>query len=140
MTLERLGIKIYFISINLWVSWENFIIFLEIACQIDAKVLFLTGKSQLWRPVLVGVPQDSILGPVLFPIYINDSPNNLKFNAKLFANETFLQSLRIKMKVPIFSKMTSKWYFSWKWFNPDPYKPAQEVLFSRKKKLNSIRP
>ena len=31
----------------------------------------------------------------------------------------------------------SKWDFNWKMlFNPDPHKPAQEVLFSRKKKIS----
>ena len=30
----------------------------------------------------------------------------------------------------------SKWAYNWKMlFNPDPSKPAQEVLFSRKKKV-----
>ena len=32
----------------------------------------------------------------------------------------------------------SKWAYNWKMlFNPDPSKPAQEVVFSRKKKLQS---
>ena len=36
--------------------------------------------------------------------------------------------------------LISKWAFNWKMlFNPDPHKPAQEVLFSRTKKV-SIHP
>ena len=54
------------------------------------KRVVLNGKTSSWRPVLAVVPQGSILGPVLFLVYINDLLDELKSNAKLFADDTSL--------------------------------------------------
>ena len=79
------------------------------------------------------------MGPLLFLININDLPNNLKSNAKLFADDTSLFTI-VQDKTESANilnndlKLISKWAFNWKMlFNPDPSKPAQEVIFSRKK-------
>ena len=43
-----------------------------------------------WSDVLAGVPQGSILGPLLFLIYINDLSDGLQCNPKLFADDASL--------------------------------------------------
>ena len=95
--------------------------------------------------LLAGIPQGSILGPLLFLIYFNDLPNGLKTKAKLFADDTSLFTI-VKDKNESANDLNndlsliSEWAFHWKMhFNPDPHKPAQEVLFSKKKKV-SIHP
>ena len=50
----------------------------------------LNGQTSSRRPALVGVPQGYILDPLHFLDYINDLPNELKSNAKLFADDTSL--------------------------------------------------
>ena len=98
----------------------------------------LNGLTSSWSPILAGVLQGSILGPIRFLICVNDIPGVLKSNAKLFADDASIFSIA-KNKIDSANNLThdlliSKWAFKWKMpFHPDPTKPAQQVILSRKK-------
>ena len=83
-----------------------------------------------------GVSQGSVLGSLLFLIYINDLPDGINALCKIFEDDTSLFS-----KVYDIHKSASKlnddlakicyWAYQWKMqFNPDPTKQANEVIFS----------
>ena len=55
--------------------------------------LVLNGQTSEWRSVTTGVPQGSILGSLLFLIYINDLSVDLTSKAKLFADDASLYSM-----------------------------------------------
>jgi len=53
----------------------------------------IRGSCSHWVEVISGVPQGSVLGPLLFLIYVNDLPTWIKTNIKMFADDTKLWNL-----------------------------------------------
>ena len=52
----------------------------------------LDGKPSHKYPVNSGVPQGSILGPTLFPLYVNDLPDDIISNIAIYTDDTPLYS------------------------------------------------
>ena len=49
-------------------------------------------KTSDWKRIYSGVLQGSVLGPLLFLIYITDLPNGITSTCRIFADDTFLFS------------------------------------------------
>ena len=52
--------------------------------------MVINGKFSHWIRVTSGIPQGSVLGPILFLIFINDLPDVLNCCMKLFADDAKL--------------------------------------------------
>ena len=52
----------------------------------------LNGQTSAWELVKSGVPQGSVLGPLMFLIYINDLQDNIQSTCNIFADGTPLFS------------------------------------------------
>ena len=46
----------------------------------------VNGVKSDWAPVLLGVPQGTVLGPMLFPLYINNISSDIESEIRLFAD------------------------------------------------------
>ena len=48
----------------------------------------IDGVTSKWKEVISGIPQGSVLGSLLFVIFINDMPDEVKLDiCKLFADD-----------------------------------------------------
>ena len=93
------------------------------------------GQSPDWRQIEAGVPQGSVLGPLLFFIYINDITTNLQSNSFLDADDTSLleivddpalTSAKLNNDLELINIWTKNWLVT---INPDRTK---SMIFSVK--------
>ena len=82
---QRLLLKLHRLGINHGViTWIRSFLSDRSLC-----VVFDSDKSDTCH-VLSGVPQGQVLGPCLFLMYINDMPDSIKSNIRLFADDTIM--------------------------------------------------
>ena len=127
--LIRFGTRHFYSNLNLLKSVESSNRF---------QSVLLNGQECIWLPIKAGVPQRSILSPLLFLIYINDLPDGLNSIAKLFTDDTSLFSVvqdpnesakYLNLDLTVVSQRAYQWKML---VNLDPKNPA-EVIFSSKK-------
>ena len=107
--------------------------------SIRKQSVVLNGFSSDYSSIESGVPKGSVLGPLLFLIYINDLAQNIKSNVKCFADDTMLFSVVNNPSISANElnqdlKVISQWAYQRKMeLNPDLNKQATEQVFSCKK-------
>ena len=99
--------------------------------------VILNGQASERQPVSSGVPQGSVLGPLLFIVYINDIVKNVKCDIRLFADDTSLFSrvndaTQTAFKICEDLDKIEKW--AWQWKMELNAGKSEEIIFSTKRK------
>lgn len=84
MKLERYGIH------------GNLLSWMESSLTKRVQTVICEGATSTSSPVTSGVPQGSVLGPLLFLTYVNELPNGLTSTGKLFADDTLLYGVVVE--------------------------------------------
>ena len=115
---ERLKSKLHHYGIrNKVLNWIN-----NFLTQRQQRVI-INGETSEWHPVVSGVPQGTVLGPLMFLIYINDIVEELQCNIRLFADDCILYTtvsstqdcIKLQQDLDRVCQWASKWQMT---FNP----------------------
>ena len=77
----------------------------------------VNGVKSDWAPVVSGVPQGTVLGPLLFSLYINDIPVGIDSQIRLFADDcvcnreirTVEDTLKLQIDIDLLGSWARKW-------------------------------
>ena len=98
------------------------------------------GKSSCSTPVTSGVPQGTVIGPLLFLAYINDLPSKVNVKARLFADDCLLyRHIKTDKDAESLQDDLNKlqdWETDWQiHFNPDK---CELIRITNKRKVISV--
>ena len=110
---------------------DQLLTFLENYLSNRIQCVFVNNATSDFRTVTAGVPQGSVLGPLMFLVYMNDIADNLLSISRLFADDTSMSASsqinnEIKTKLDTDLATVIDWAKKWKvTFNPS----KTEVIF-----------
>ena len=86
--------------------------------------VIVNGEKSVKAPVISGIPQGTVLGPVLFVVYINDLLENIKSDGLMFADDTKIfrpiatldDALTLQNDINVLEEWTKSWLLR---FHPD---------------------
>ena len=82
-------------------------------CTVSMTLLNLNGIYSNWLPVISGVPQGSILGPLLFIVYMNDLDNVIMCDYKMYADDVTLYHRIVSYENCIFLQSNLDSFLRW---------------------------
>ena len=101
----------------------------------------INGVESSMQKIICGVPQGSVLGPLLFLLYINDLPNATEFLTLLFADDTTFQFSGVNLDT-LFEKCNIELKKASVWFNANKLtlnvKKTKFMLFSEKNAIDDF--
>ena len=89
---QRLLLKLDYYGIR-----GNMLLWIEAFLSNRSQLVSINGTQSSPKPVLSGVPQGWLLGPVSFLLYINDITKCIKANLRLFADDFILYIVKFEV-------------------------------------------
>ena len=138
--LIEYGIGVFFLNKKKWELLGICFYGLKTLTNRKQRVV-INGKESSWKTVNAGVPQGSILGTLLFLIFINDIVDEVNCPIKLFADDTsiyaivdnpLITSLSLNSHLQKVQNWSNRWLVN---FNP---KKTESMIFHERSSLNSI--
>ena len=88
--------------------------------------VIVNGCASSWAPVTSGIPQGSVLGPILFVLFINDLPDCVSSDSLPFAEDIKIfseitcnhDSLQLQNDLNSLQPWSDKWLLN---FHPDKF-------------------
>ena len=135
---DKVWHKILLLKLKSYGVEDELLSLLECYLSNRERRVILNGQTSDWTKINSGISQGSVLGPILFLIYINELFDRITSKCNIFADDTSLFSKVVdtcNSHIDSNSDLGSinNWAYQWKLqFNPHPKKQANKVIFSHK--------